>query len=298
MSIIKSFSVDDGDMFYIKHSSDNFTVIDCCLYWKKDVKETIVKEINAAKAGKGISRFISTHPDDDHISGLCDFVKEVGIYNFYVVKNEATKKDPSDDFQKYCELRDGDKAFYLSKGCTRKWMNEKDETRDHSGLHCLWPITSNKMFIDALSKAKEGNDPNNISPVIKYQSNGFSFMWFGDMLSDMLTEFDTQVANTATTVLFAPHHSRKSGRIPKTLLDKLKPKLIIVGEAPSEDLEYYQGYNTITQNTSDDIRFEISSTQIDIFVKSSTYTTNAGLTDDKKVVRYKNSMYYLGSIVK
>jgi hypothetical protein len=32
MSIVKSFSVGDGDMFYIKHNSDNFTTIDCCNY--------------------------------------------------------------------------------------------------------------------------------------------------------------------------------------------------------------------------------------------------------------------------
>ncbi len=31
MSIIKSFSVGNGDMFYIKHNSDNFTTIDCCM---------------------------------------------------------------------------------------------------------------------------------------------------------------------------------------------------------------------------------------------------------------------------
>ena len=29
MSIIKSFSVGNGDMFYIKHGSSNFTIIDC-----------------------------------------------------------------------------------------------------------------------------------------------------------------------------------------------------------------------------------------------------------------------------
>ena len=30
MSIIKSFSAGNGDMFYINHNSDNFTTIDCC----------------------------------------------------------------------------------------------------------------------------------------------------------------------------------------------------------------------------------------------------------------------------
>ncbi len=298
MSTIKSFSVDEGDMFYIKHNTDNFTIIDCCLYWKKGVKETIINEIKSAKANKNITRFISTHPDDDHISGLNDFSKEVGIYNFYVVKNKATKNVKNDDFDKYCELRDGDKAFYLSKDCSRKWMNISDEEREHSGLHCLWPITSNAKFIEALKDAEDGKDPNNISPVIKYQTNGFSFIWLGGLLTDMLTEFDAKVNNTSTTVVFAPHHSRKSGRMPKSLLDKLKPKLIVVGEAPSEDLEYYNGYNTITQNTSDDIRFDVNKNYIDIYVKSSTYTTNAGLTNNSAALKYKDSMYYLGSIKK
>ena len=29
MSIIKSIAVGNGDMFYIKHGSSNFTIIDC-----------------------------------------------------------------------------------------------------------------------------------------------------------------------------------------------------------------------------------------------------------------------------
>ena len=32
MSIIKSFAVGEGDMFYIEHNSDNFTVIDCYMH--------------------------------------------------------------------------------------------------------------------------------------------------------------------------------------------------------------------------------------------------------------------------
>jgi len=31
MSIVKALSVGHGDMFYIVHNSDNFTIIDCCL---------------------------------------------------------------------------------------------------------------------------------------------------------------------------------------------------------------------------------------------------------------------------
>ena len=65
MSIIKSFSVGEGDMFYIKHNSSNFSIIDCCL--DDDNKNEIVDEIISEFLGKDIIRFISTHPDQDHI---------------------------------------------------------------------------------------------------------------------------------------------------------------------------------------------------------------------------------------
>ena len=65
MSIIKSFSVGEGDMFYIDHNSDNFSIIDCCM--DDSNKEVITQEIRDKSSKKGIVRFISTHPDEDHI---------------------------------------------------------------------------------------------------------------------------------------------------------------------------------------------------------------------------------------
>ena len=43
MSIVKSISVGNGDMFYIKHGSDSFTTIDCCM--TDENKESIMDEI-------------------------------------------------------------------------------------------------------------------------------------------------------------------------------------------------------------------------------------------------------------
>ena len=71
MIIVKSFSVGDGDMFYIKHGSDNFSIIDCCL--SDEDREGIVEELQDESRYKYVVRFISTHPDDDHIKGL-DFL--------------------------------------------------------------------------------------------------------------------------------------------------------------------------------------------------------------------------------
>jgi len=166
MSTIKSFSVGDGDMFYINHGSDNFTIIDCCL--DEDTEDTILAEISALNKEKGITRYISTHPDEDHLQGLIALDKMIGILNFYCVENTATKEEESDDFAKYCELRDSDKAFYICEGCKRRWMNQSNQERNTSGVNMLWPNTTNEDFIKALEAAAEGNSPNNISPIIKY----------------------------------------------------------------------------------------------------------------------------------
>lgn len=279
MSIVKSFSVGDGDMFYIKHNSDNFTTIDCCNYstgrtvdW--DLFNEHLDEIKNESRGKIITRFISTHPDDDHISGLEEYENQIGINNFYCVENKATKSDETDDFNKYCELRDGSKHYYLFKGCRRKWMNITDEERGSSGITCLWPITTNEDFKSALQTAKEGGSPNNISPILQYSlDNGAKIMWMGDLEKDFI-EKKKDVEWREIDILFAPHHGRDSGKLPAEVLQKLNPKIVIIGEAPSVNLNYYQGYDTITQNSAGDIVFECVENKVHIYVSKENYSVD------------------------
>jgi beta-lactamase superfamily II metal-dependent hydrolase len=279
MSIIKSFSVGNGDMFYIKHSSDNFSVIDCCYSSDYDW-ECQLDEIERQSKGKGVARFISTHPDDDHIKGLKEYNERFEILNFYCVKNDATKLDETDDFKEYKKLRDGNKAFYLHKDCSRKWMNQSDDERKSAGINCLWPILENKNFKDALEKAKKGESPNNISPIITYGIGKAKFMWLGDIETDFLENVEDKIAFLHVDIVFAPHHGRKSGRLPKSILDKITPHIIVVGEAPSTDLTYYSGYNTITQNSSGDIAFDCSSDKIRVYVSDDTYLVDFLDNDD------------------
>ena len=116
MSIIKSLSVGNGDMFYIKHGNDNFTIIDCCMC--DDAEAAIVKELKRESAGKNIIRLISTHPDDDHIRGLKFLHQQMNLMNFYCVKNTAVKKEEcwTEDFGQYCELRDDPKKRSICLG--------------------------------------------------------------------------------------------------------------------------------------------------------------------------------------
>jgi len=292
MSKIKSLSVGNGDMFYIRHGSDNFTMIDCSL--SDGNRKRIVDELKRESAGKGIVRFISTHPDQDHIGGLVYLDDRMGIRNFYCVKNEATKEDETSDFKRYRALHDhSTKAFYLSKGCSRRWMNKTSEARGSAGINILWPDTANQDFKNALERAAQGESPNNISPIIKYSLNGgVTALWMGDLETDFMEAIQDKVALPKVDLLFAPHHGRKSGRVPTDWLEDLAPKIIIVGEAPAADLEYYDGYNTITQNTAGNIVFQCESGVVHVYVSSSSYAV--GFLTDKG--RGSDDGFYLGSL--
>lgn len=291
MSIVKSFSVGDGDMFYIKHGSDNFSIIDCCM--SDDDREAIVSELKREKAGKQVTRFISTHPDNDHIQGLEYLDDELKILNFYCVKNEATKDDDTDDFDHYCELRDSDKAFYLYAGCSRKWMNQTDDERGSAGIRILWPKTANQFYKAALKEAADGKSPNNISPIVKYNlKDGATMLWMGDLETEFMENIEDDLSLPAVDILFAPHHGLDSGKVPQSLLDDMSPKIIIIGEAPAENLNYYRDYDTITQNSAGDITFESDGSFVHIYVSSDSYEVGF-LKDHSRSDKYGN---YIGTL--
>lgn len=290
MSIAKSLSVGDGDMFYIRHGSDSFSIIDCCL--SEENRESIVKEIKSESKSKNIIRFISTHPDDDHIRGLDYMDSEMQILNFYCVKNKATKPDETTDFNKYCELRDSDKAFYLYKGCSRKWLNQSDDERGSAGINILWPITNNEYYKEALKKAENGENSNNISPIVKYSlEDGVTMLWMGDLDSDFMENIKDELNLPEVDILFAPHHGRDSGKVPKEWLDEMNPKIVIIGEAPSEHLNYYSDYDTITQNSAGDIIFECDTNKVHIYVSNENYSVD--FLDDEDMNTYTN---YIGTL--
>ena len=99
--------------------------------------------------------------------------------------------------------------------------------------------------------------------------------------------------NLLAHVLFAPHHGRKSGRVPKDWLEKIDPTIIVVGEAPSSELTYYDGWDTITQNSAGDIVFECLSGKTHVFVSESTYSVDF-LTKEQGVGS-RHGGYYIGT---
>ncbi len=297
MATVKSYTVGEGDMFFIDHNSDNFTIIDCQLFG--DHKEWLVDELKKFSKDKGITRFISTHPDEDHIEGIEYLDAKMPIHNFYVVKNEATKPDESTAFKHYCELRDGSKAYYVFKGCSRKWMNKSDDVRETSGISILWPDTSNKYFKEALQKAKDGTAFNDISLVARYSvKNSASFMWIGDLGTDYMEKIVDDINLQKTNIVFAPHHGRKSGKLPDSWLEKLEPEIIVIGEAKQRHLHHYSGYQKITQTKAWDIVFEPSDGKVDCYASNPDYGLRDFLHDDQlgNLTNHHHTHYYIGTL--
>ena len=294
MSIIKSISVGNGDMIYIRHNSSNFTIIDCNM--DDANKDDIVYEIRLQSHDKAIKRFISTHPDDDHIKGLKYLDDCIGLLNFYCVANEATKSEATEDFERYCELRDSNKAFHIYRNCSRCWMNKDDDEKKYgsSGISILWPDTNNADYKAELEKVKDGKSPNNISPIIKYSlKNGVKVLWFGDLENTFVEKIKDKVELSQADIIFAPHHGRDSGTIPKEWMDRISPKIVIIGNAPSEHINYLPGYNTITQNSAGDIILDCNDGFVDIYVSNKNYSVKF-LKDEKK--RDNHNASYLGTL--
>jgi hypothetical protein len=171
-------------------------------------------------------------------------------------------------------------------------MNESDEQRSRSGINILWPNPDNRYFREELRYAEEGGSPNNISAIITYAlDGGVTALWMGDLETAFLELIEEELELPKVDLLFAPHHGRDSGRIPESLLEKMSPQIIIVGEAPSEHLHYYPGYNTITQNCAGDILFECETGAVHVFTSN---VTDVDFLDDRWKTR--SGYHYVGTL--
>lgn len=296
MSIVKSFSFPlgeiRGDCFYIKHDSANFTVIDCFLKDGKDAncrKSEIISEIKNESYGR-ICRFISTHPDNDHILGIEDLNQQWEITNFYAVENAIPFDEDDSSLKKYLELK-RTHNYPIEVGITRAWLNKNTDDRKGSNIEFLWPDINNAKFKEALKTVASGESPNDISCAIKYDApGGGSYLWMGDMETGMQEEFYESQKDKipSVDVLFHPHHGRDSARPPDGLMSQLWPQIVVIGNAPSEHINYGDPNQTITQNTAGDVIFVNDSGIIHVF------TANTIVNPPRVLKQHDKHPYILG----
>ena len=116
----------------------------------------------------------------------------------------------------------------------------------------------------------------------------------GDLETDFLNNIKPSLSHVKNIdILFAPHHGRDSGKVPTWLLQQMNPKVIIIGEAQSEHLNYYQGYNTIKQNSAGDIMFDCVDKNVHIFVSNSDYGEDFLINQN---IRNRHDGFYIGTL--
>jgi beta-lactamase superfamily II metal-dependent hydrolase len=171
-------------------------------------------------------------------------------------------------------------------------MNIDSDERKHSGLHVLWPITTNESYKEALQHAAQGESANNISVVLQYNCMGGTIVWMGDLETEFMEAVENEVVMASTDILFAPHHGRDTGEVPAKWLGEMDPNLVIIGEAPSEHLNYYSGYNSITQNSAGDITLECETGKTHVYVSNEEYSVDF-LDNEYKLDTYGT---YIGTL--
>ena len=96
--------------------------------------------------------------------------------------------------------------------------------------------------------------------------------------------------------MFAPHHGRTSGKIPDSWLDKLKPNIIVIGEAPSRHLYYYGNYQNLTQNKAGHITFDMADkNKVHIYSSEEDYIPSACDLNDENQSKFSDN-FYIGTL--
>lgn len=314
MPRVHFLNVNDGDCSIIQHSSSRNTVIDVSAAKKPAAKlaaalrgygrvyesmSTNVQVLSNRAGVKGnfnrseypdnpiaymkdrgitsVFRFISTHPDMDHIDGIKAFFGEFKPENFWDTDNtkhlddfEDGRYNP-DDWDFYTSLRDGNpqsdpRRLALYAGSTGQYYNQDENGKSGSdGLYILAPTP------ELVRAANEAEDWNDSSYVILYRSGKKRILFAGDSHDEtwayILENWKSDVTNV--DVLIAPHHGRDSGR-DYAFLDVVKPKITLFGNAPSEHMAYdqwnYRDLLFITNNQAGTIILDVNGSALDVFV--------------------------------
>jgi beta-lactamase superfamily II metal-dependent hydrolase len=234
-----------------------------------------------------IFRFILTHPDMDHLDGFDALVRKFSVANFW---DSGVRRTPPDfencieykkeDWDRYVSIRDkkegGITVLSHLAGSRFKFANQNDAGEGGGdGLYILAPNT------ELVEAANQGGDINDGSYVLLYRSAGGRILIPGDAHDET---WDYVIENYADdvkdcSVLFAPHHGRKSGRS-FDFLDVVNPKLTFFGCASSGDLAYQawaqRGLRVITNNQAGNIVLDSDSEGIKVYVQNDKFAEASG----------------------
>lgn len=214
--------------------------------WEEYYKNKLTDPLEYFKAnfpGRRIFRYVQTHPDMDHMSGLHRFFweEEVGIDNFWDVDHAKELGDvdfaknaqyDSKDWATYSLLRKGTNTTATPHSVMYKQRFMEGSFWSEDGITVLSPT---RPLIDLSDEKKSWN---NVSYVFAIDHGGRRVLLTGDAVQEA---WDSMVEHVPASmlkadVLKAAHHGRESG-YHKDAVDIIKPHTVIssVGKKPKTD---------------------------------------------------------------
>jgi beta-lactamase superfamily II metal-dependent hydrolase len=188
-------------------------------------------------------RFVLTHPDMDHMSGLHQLSKQISILNFWDTANTKTLEDSSwagspydkRDWETYQRLRgrtEDPKSLRLLSGATSEccWVQD--------GITVLAPTEK------LVKLANETEEYNHLSYALRLDHGGTGILFGGDATPEAWEEIARLrgAESLKAKIFLAPHHGSASN-VHKDVFKLVSPSYVIVSvaEGVDYDYDYYAG---------------------------------------------------------
>jgi len=227
----------DSDCTIIEHPSGNLTMVDMGTTGRTDPVDYYCRHFSTCLRGRRqpreLFRFIATHPDMDHISGLANLIARVPVANFWYVAPNVEK--PGFDGSPYRE---------------EDWHSFQNAVSGGLSVHAISPKagqtgswTDDGIYIWAPSPederlAERGNRPNLASYVLAIRHGRGLVVLGGDAEAatwQRLYETYAWPPGVTVTVIKAPHHGHDTAYF-KPIVAAMRPRLTIV--TPDGDREH------------------------------------------------------------
>ena len=234
-------NVGKGSCTIIKFPSGRLTIVDIDnsrIDDDDDVLQDPIKFINEEYPNQSIFRFVLTHPDMDHMSGLDELRGNRRIINFWDTNNNKeidTDKlqfggYKKEDWDKYQELRvkeEDPKSLHIYQDSEARSYWKED------GIKILGP---SKAMLD---KANETEEYNHCSYVIKIEHEGINIILGGDATKEAwrdILEYHGDEELQAN-VFLAPHHGSPDN-IEKDVFEYISPQYVIISDHRGHNYDY------------------------------------------------------------
>ncbi len=243
---IHFLNVGKGNCTVIKFPSGHLTVVDIDNSRNEDenILQCPIQFLEENYPNKNIFRFILTHPDMDHMSGLDELFIKRNIVNFW-----DTDHDKNVDINKM-HLGGYNKQDWIRYQNIREQAEKPKvlKIRQHHESLNYWLDDNLKVLGPSnalIKKAKETGEHNHCSYVLKIEHEGIKILLGGDATKESWQDILAHHGKNElkTDVFLAPHHGSPAN-IEKDVFAHINPQYVIVSDHKGHSYDY-QYYNSL-----------------------------------------------------